>query len=812
MLDSRQNLPSHLLDAALRYRARGWSVLPLRGAADPHNPKAPAVPWLALQRRHATPAELRGWFESGVGRGLGIVCGRVSRLAVLDLDDPEAARAFATSCPRLLDTLTVRSGGRGQPHHYFQVPESVQLRGARAPGVDLQFEGSYVLAPPTRFAGQQWRTTHDVEPLRLDQGGADDLLRFLDTWRLRCAGGPAAALRREPQDHGTLSPGVDALSLCGWYRRLARREGRNRALFRAASLARDGGWSEAQAVSALAAAHVVQPPSWSHAPETPAQRSAEARRTIASAWRRPRRWAGVAEAGVRGLPNALRERLLSEGQVALGRVLEGLQIVRVRGGRLLDERGMCQLLGPLGIGRRCVRQALQARMTGHAPVFKSPRNPPQKRACAATGSLDHPLKCESVRGAERVKRGRPPRLYRVPAMAALLASCKLADDGSDPLSPGDLVSARAWRCALHRALIARRPGCYSRRWLGARLGVSVWTCRRYDRRAGLKVQPRYLELQLDERQLERLPRGQSACDGRFLLSADGRRWPPLRSLATGLWRRYGRLRYLRQGWNHYELAPPADANALHKGPGASPRRRPRPLTPAQDAAPVHHRPGSPPGAKDVADRRGPQASRASPAQAGGRPHRQQAVNGATECDEIHNVPPERARQATAAMRYWHCAACGRGGFCDRTPHLCPACGAPEPESVAPEVWRDAARCQAWWQGRAGSDAEQLDRPVAAATDEPQRALARQLCQATRQLSRQHALSMATALQLLDEHGAAALRRALRLLQRRRDLRNPGGFVVSVIRGSRGNAQPERRSQEDWLAALRASPWAEHIET
>ena len=72
--------------------------------------------------------------------------------------------------------------------------------------------------------------------------------------------------------------------------------------------------------------------------------------------------------------------------------------------------------------------------------------------------------------------------------------------------------------------------------------------------------------------------------------------------------------------------------------------------------------------------------------------------------------------------------------------------------------------------------------------------------------------MATALQLLDEHGADALRRALRLLERRRDLRNPGGFVVSVIRGSRRSGPTRRRSQEEWLAALRASPWAEHIET
>lgn len=811
MLDSRQNLASQLVHAALQYRARGWSVLPVRGAADPQNPKAPAIPWQALQRRQPTPAELRHWFESGLGRGLGIVCGSVSRLAVLDLDDAKAARAFARSCPRLLDTLTVRSGGRAQPHYYYEVTTGVTLRGGRAPGVDLQFEGSYVLAPPTRFAGHEWRTSRDAEPLRLDQAGADELLRFVASWRLRAEGGPAAALRSGRQDHVTLSPGLDAVGLCGWYRRLARREGRNRALYRAALLARDRGWSQAQVVAALEVAHVAQPPAWAHAPETPAQRNAEARRTIASAWRRSRRRATVAEPAVRGLPNVLRERLLGEGQAALARVLEGLRMTQVRGGRLVDERELCQLLGPLGIGRRCVRQALRA-CIAKVQVFESPRNPPKGIASAASGSLSHLPLCVSVRGAKRVKKGRPPRLYRVPAIATLLALCKLADGGSDPLSPADLESARAWRCALHRALIARRPGRYSRQWLGARLGVSVWTSRRYDRRAGLRVQPRYLELKLDEQELERLPQGPAACSGRFLLSADGRRWPPLRSLAPALWQRYGRLRYLRQGWNHYELASPAGARGLHNGPETSAPRHPRPLPAARDGAPVPQCRGLPASVEGMAHRRGVQADRAGPAEAGLPSHRHGSRQAGPVCDDFHNVAAESGRQAVAAMRYWHCAACGRGGFCERTPEACPTCRAAGPESVAPEVWRDAARCRAWWRGRAGGDAEQAERPRAAAADERQLTLARELCQATRRLSRQHALSMVTALELLDEHGARALRRALRLLERRRDLRNPGGFAVAVIRGSRSSGPDKRRSQEDWLAALRASPWVEYIET
>ena len=107
--------------------------------------------------------------------------------------------------------------------------------------------------------------------------------------------------------------------------------------------------------------------------------------------------------------------------------------------------------------------------------------------------------------------------------------------------------------------------------------------------------------------------------------------------------------------------------------------------------------------------------------------------------------------------------------------------------------------------------EALDLAPVPEPDARELALALELCEATRSRGAQGALAYATARQLLREHGAAALRRALRLLQRRRDIRNPAGFVVSLIRDNRSAAREQRLSQEEWLAALRASPWADLIE-
>ncbi len=793
MLDSRENIPNQLVQAALQYHARGWSVLPVRGAADLHNPKAPALAWAPLQRRCASAQELEDWFTSGLAGGLGLVCGRVSRLTVLDLDDAEAATAFAQCCPQLLDTLTVRSGGRGQPHYYFEVPDAVQLRGARAPGVDLQFEGAYVVAAPTCIGEQRWSVVYETTPLRLDQGSADELMRFVELWRLRSAGGPAAAL--EPQENAApLS--LTEVALQGWYRKLARRGGRNRALFRAASLARDSGWSQARANSALVMAHVAQPPTSFHSAETPTQREAEARRTIGSAWRQPRQALRRSRPPQRGLPNGVREAMLAGGQTAALRVLDGLLLVGVQAGRLVSERMLCQLLGVFHIGRRSVQQGLRARLPDGARIFATPRNPPASAADAAVAQAGQQKKCFSVRGAERVKKGRPPRLYRVPALTRLLARLRLKDGGSDPLTLRDLRSARAYRCALHRALIERRPGRYSRRWLGERLGVSIWTSRRYDQGAGLCVQARYETQLLDEAGVAYLPQRRGAADGRFLQGEDGRRWPALQGLARKLLRSCRRLWFVCQGWNDYAVLRETSLSPQ----AASPQGR-------SDRLRVPRRAAALPGAAENPDA----AWEAS-------------VTGVTvtvECETIHKqyeAAPVFADVAAAAAvapnaNYWHCSRCERGRFAVAAPATCNTCGSDALERVPPQIWRDAQRCRDWWRERQDesteeSEGEMVARPEPLTQD---LALLQSLCAATRACGPQHALAHETARQLLLEHGAVALRRVLRLLQRRRDIRNPAGFVVSLLRGSRSAARQPQLSQEEWLAALQASPWADFIE-
>jgi Bifunctional DNA primase/polymerase, N-terminal len=133
---------SATLAAAEMFRRHGCSVIPVR----PHD-KRPAVPWAEFQRRRATDAELIGWWGGSSRLGLAVVCGRVSALAVVDVDPRHGGRESLAAysvpiCP------TVRTGGGGE-HYYLATAATMPKVPALLPGVDLQAEGSYVVAPPS---------------------------------------------------------------------------------------------------------------------------------------------------------------------------------------------------------------------------------------------------------------------------------------------------------------------------------------------------------------------------------------------------------------------------------------------------------------------------------------------------------------------------------------------------------------------------------------------------------------------------------------------------------------------------------------
>jgi hypothetical protein len=152
-----------MLDETLAYVARSWATLPVR-----RRDKRPASElihatrgqrgWKSLCSRPADADEVAAWLELDPGANIGVITGRPSGIAVVDVDDE-------TRAPKLPATATVRTS-RGR-HLYFNADGPVPSRDY-AWG-EIRGEGRYVVAPAS-FHNDGHRYAWEIDP---DGGLAD---------------------------------------------------------------------------------------------------------------------------------------------------------------------------------------------------------------------------------------------------------------------------------------------------------------------------------------------------------------------------------------------------------------------------------------------------------------------------------------------------------------------------------------------------------------------------------------------------------------------------------------------------------------
>ena len=131
-----------ILNAALAYDRRGWSVIPIRPGT-----KRAAGKWRDYQKRRPEQPELEAWFGNGGGFGLAVVLGAVSGgLACRDFDDTASYEKWATEFPDLAKMLPTVATVRGR-HVYFR---ALLLRSQKLPDGEYRANGNYVLLPPSR--------------------------------------------------------------------------------------------------------------------------------------------------------------------------------------------------------------------------------------------------------------------------------------------------------------------------------------------------------------------------------------------------------------------------------------------------------------------------------------------------------------------------------------------------------------------------------------------------------------------------------------------------------------------------------------
>lgn len=160
------DLNRSIRDAAVRYATElGWAVFPLFGVA-PSGGCACGKPKCDSQAKHPATEnglinattdtdQIRQWFNTNKPRNLGIVTGRKSGLAVIDVDYRHGGleslnTLIAQLGPERFETITVKTGDG--KHLYFRYPSSAELRNSTSrlgPGLDIRGEGGYVVAPPS---------------------------------------------------------------------------------------------------------------------------------------------------------------------------------------------------------------------------------------------------------------------------------------------------------------------------------------------------------------------------------------------------------------------------------------------------------------------------------------------------------------------------------------------------------------------------------------------------------------------------------------------------------------------------------------
>jgi hypothetical protein len=141
-------MENKLLKSALWYsEKKQYSVIPITPGG-----KKPLIKWEEFQSRKATQDEINSWWAKWPLANIGIVTGKLSNLAVIDLDKYAKDYDEAVSLQYFPDSLVTpcATTPRGGQHLYFNYPDQdITINARGLPGIDLRGEGGYIVAPPS---------------------------------------------------------------------------------------------------------------------------------------------------------------------------------------------------------------------------------------------------------------------------------------------------------------------------------------------------------------------------------------------------------------------------------------------------------------------------------------------------------------------------------------------------------------------------------------------------------------------------------------------------------------------------------------
>ena len=204
-----------MLDTALSYAERGWSVFPLRAGSKGREAGGRSGHYLENGHNGASddPELIREWWRRWPDANIGLHLA-ASGLVAIDIDayKPDCGWTAFAQKHEIPETLVQRSA-RGGLHHIYKADANQSFAGKLRPGVDIKHHG-YILLEPSTFDGARYEfvTGHDPAP-------APDWLRQSESVSARCSGTAQSLDRGASRPSMAIDPpasGAEVAELLDW--------------------------------------------------------------------------------------------------------------------------------------------------------------------------------------------------------------------------------------------------------------------------------------------------------------------------------------------------------------------------------------------------------------------------------------------------------------------------------------------------------------------------------------------------------------------------------------------------------------------
>ena len=152
------NMKHLLLHEALELSAKNIPVFPCRSEGE--RSKAPLTR-NGLREASTVPDRIRYWWKQNSQAAIGVPTGEVSGVVVLDVDvrKGKAGRKTLSELNISIPATSVAHTPSGGLHYYFANPKEGMrsTAGVLGPGIDTRGDGGYVIVPPSRIEGVEYK-------------------------------------------------------------------------------------------------------------------------------------------------------------------------------------------------------------------------------------------------------------------------------------------------------------------------------------------------------------------------------------------------------------------------------------------------------------------------------------------------------------------------------------------------------------------------------------------------------------------------------------------------------------------------------